>query len=78
MTMLKFLFVAMIAATMLATPVMARESHAGSRHQTVSANASTAPGAQYSGEGDRFRGYEGRDVWSHWGSYYGPMLPSIP
>jgi hypothetical protein len=21
-----------------------------------------------------FRGYEGRDVWGHWGAYYGPML----
>jgi hypothetical protein len=21
-----------------------------------------------------FRGYEGRDVWGHWGAYYGPMI----
>ena len=23
----------------------------------------------------RFRGYEGRDMWGHWGAYYGPMIP---
>jgi hypothetical protein len=23
---------------------------------------------------DEFRGYGGRDIWGHWGSYYGPML----
>ena len=33
--------------------------------------------SQYIGESDRFGGY-GRDVWGHWGTYYGPMLPSIP
>jgi hypothetical protein len=22
------------------------------------------------------RGYEGRDVWGHWGAYYGPMIPA--
>ena len=24
-----------------------------------------------------FRGYGGRDVWGHWGAYYGPMIPTI-
>jgi hypothetical protein len=24
-----------------------------------------------------FRGYGSRDVWGHWGAYYGPMVPSI-
>jgi hypothetical protein len=24
-----------------------------------------------------FRGYAGRDVWGHWGAYYGPMIPTI-
>jgi hypothetical protein len=23
----------------------------------------------------KFRGYEGRDIWGHWGAYYGPMIP---
>jgi hypothetical protein len=78
MTKLKSLSAALIAAAMLVTPAMARESHASSRHLAVNADASTTPGAQYAGEGDRFRGYEGHDVWGHWGTYYGPMLPSVP
>jgi hypothetical protein len=24
-----------------------------------------------------FRGYGSRDVWGHWGAYYGPMIPAI-
>jgi hypothetical protein len=24
-----------------------------------------------------FLGYAGRDVWGHWGAYYGPMIPTI-
>jgi hypothetical protein len=24
-----------------------------------------------------FRSYRGRDVWGHWGAYYGPMIPMI-
>jgi hypothetical protein len=78
MTKLKFLSAALIAAAMLATPAMARESHVSSRHLAVIAHASTTPESQYIGEGDRFRGYEGHDVWGHLGTYYGPMLPSIP
>jgi hypothetical protein len=75
MTKLKFRSAALIAVVMLATPALAREGHVSLRHQAVNANASTMPGAQYIGEGDRFR--EGHDMWGHWGSYYGPMLPSI-
>jgi hypothetical protein len=78
MSKLKFLSAALIAAATLATPAMARENHVSSRHLAVNANASTTPGAQYIGEGNRFRGYEGHDMWGHWGTYYGPMLPSIP
>ena len=78
MTKLKFLSAAMIAAAMLATPAMARERHVSSRHLAVIAHASTTPGSQYIGEADRFRGYEGHDVWGHLGTYYGPLLPSIP
>jgi hypothetical protein len=78
MTELKFLSAVLIAAAMLATPAIARESFVSSRHLPVNANAITTPGARYIGEGDRFRGYEGHDVWGHWGTYYGPMVPSIP
>jgi hypothetical protein len=42
-------------------------------------------GDGYGGYGDRANGlhggphgYEGRDVWGHWGTYYGPMIPTVP
>jgi hypothetical protein len=90
MTKLKFLSAALIAAAMLATPAMAREGHVSSRHLAENADASSTPGARYVGGGDGFRGshfgdgfggtpgdgYGGRDVWGHWGSYYGPMVPT--
>jgi hypothetical protein len=75
MTRIKILSAGLIAAAMLATPATARQSHASSRHLTENANASTAPRARYVGEVDRFRGYESRDMWGHWGTYYGPMVP---
>jgi hypothetical protein len=78
MTKLKCLSAALIAAATFATPAMARETHISVRHLAENANASTMPGVEYIGDGDRFRGYEGHDVWGHWGTYYGPMLPSIP
>jgi hypothetical protein len=77
MTKLKFLSAALIAAAMLATPAIAREGHVSSRQLAVNVHASSTSGAQYIGEGDRFRGYEGHDVWGHWGAYYGPMLPIV-
>jgi hypothetical protein len=78
MTKLKSRLAAVVAAAILATPTMARESHGGSRHQSVAVEASTVPIAQHVGAGNRVRDYEGHDVWAHWGTYYGPMLPSIP
>jgi hypothetical protein len=78
MTRITFLSAGLIAAAMLATPATARQSHVSSRHLTENANASAAPRARYVGEVDRFRGYESRDVWGHWGAYYGPMVPSVP
>jgi hypothetical protein len=45
MTTLKLLSAALIAATMLATPAMARESHVNSRQLALDANASIASGA---------------------------------
>ena len=47
MTKLKLLSTALIAAAMLATPTMARESHVTSRHHAEHANASAFPTAGY-------------------------------
>src|SRR5258705_14001930 len=56
MAKLRFLSAALIAAVMLATPAMARESNVTSRHLAEDANASTTPGARHIGGGDGFRG----------------------
>jgi hypothetical protein len=50
MTKLKFLSAALIAAAMLATPAMARESQVNLRHLALDANASAAPGARSTDE----------------------------
>jgi hypothetical protein len=92
MTELKLLTAALIATAMLAAPAMARESYVTSRHLAAgNANANNMHGERYIGGGDGFRGdyfgggfggtlgdgYGGRDVWGHWGTYYGPMVPTL-
>jgi hypothetical protein len=47
MTKPKILSAALIAAAMLATPAMARESHVISRNLAARADASTTPAARY-------------------------------
>ena len=89
MAKLKVLSAALIAAAMVATPAMARESHVSSRHLAEDSYASTGggfggtPSDGYGGYGNRVSGlhggsrrYVGRDVWGHWGAYYGPMIPN--
>jgi len=78
MTKQSLLSAALIAAAMFAARAMARESHVSSRHLAEHVNTSTTSGARYLREGDGFLGHESRDVWSHWGTYYGPMIPSVP
>jgi hypothetical protein len=80
MTRLRLLSAALIVATLLATPAMARESQVTSRRLTEDANACTT-GARYIGGhpcySNRPSGlgrYGDRDVWGHWGAYYGPMI----
>jgi hypothetical protein len=46
MTTIKLLSAALIAAGMLATPAIARDSRVNSRHLAMDANASAAPGAR--------------------------------
>ena len=50
MIKVKLLSAALIAAAMLATPAMARESQVNSRHLALDANASTAPDARSADE----------------------------
>jgi hypothetical protein len=30
----------------------------------------------YGNPNGNFSGYDSRDVWGHWGAYYGPMIPT--
>ena len=78
MTWLSFLPAALIAAATLTTPAMARESHVSSRQLAKKLNRSATPEARYTRDGDDFHRHENRDVWGHWGTYYGPMIPSVP
>src|SRR5258706_14013069 len=91
MSRLRVLSAAMIAATMLATPAMARESHITSRHFPQDINARTAPGARLIGGGGGFRGnhfrdglggtpgdqYKGRDMWGTCGTFFRPIVPNL-
>jgi len=31
---------------------------------------------KYGNPNGNFSGYGSRDVWGHWGAYYGPMIPT--
>ena len=80
----KLLSVALIAAAVLATPAQARENHVPSRHLTENAYAATIGAGHndwrpcYGNRVGDLRGelcgYEERDMWGHWGGYYGPMV----
>ena len=76
----ELLFAALIAATVL-TPAAARQSKMTS--QRVTARTATDTHNAYgqaccrNRTGD-FRGVAERDPWGHWGTYYGPMVPTVP
>jgi len=79
MTKLKLLSAALIAAAMVATPRYGSREHVSSRHLAENLNTSTTPGARYLREGDGFsQAREPRLCGGHWGTYYGPMIPSVP
>jgi hypothetical protein len=72
---------ALISAALLTTPAMAWESQVPSQRLTANANAPTPTGAHStSGQAccrNRARDLPSladRDVWAHWGAYYGPMV----
>ena len=81
MMKLDLLSAALISAALLTTPAMARKSHVTSERLTANANARTPTGALSTpGQAccrNRPRDLPGltdRDVWGHWGAYYGPMV----
>ena len=81
MSKTELLSTALIAATLLATPALARENHMISRHLTEDA-AGNAIGVDHrewhpcygGGLHGELCNYGDRDIWGHWGGYYGPMV----
>jgi hypothetical protein len=56
----------------------------GVRGDKLGGGLGGTPGDGYDNHGDgasglrsEFRSYRDRDVWGHWGAYYGPMIPMI-
>jgi hypothetical protein len=85
MSKLELLSTTLIAAAILATPALARENPMISRHLTKNADANTIVSVGHSdwrpcygnlasGLRGELCGYGDRDVWGHWGGYYGPMV----
>jgi len=73
----------MAAALLLTTPAMARQGQLTSQRLIANARIATTGN---SAEGQTccrnrasdLRGPGERDVWGHWGTYYGPMVPTVP
>jgi hypothetical protein len=85
MTKPNLLSAALMAAALLTTPAMARQGQLTS--QRIIANARIATNAHiattaHSADGQTccrdLRGPGERDVWGHWGTYYGLMVPNVP
>jgi hypothetical protein len=72
---------ALMAAVLATTPAIASQRQVTLRRLTEGANACTATGARNIYRQSCFRNRAGdlhgigdRDVWGHWGNYYGPMV----
>ena len=73
----------MAAALLLTTPAMARQGQPTSQRLIANAHIATT-GNSADGQtccrnrANDLRGPGERDVWGHWGTYYGPMVPTVP
>jgi len=54
-----------------------RGNHFGGGYAVTPGESYGGYSSHASGSRGGFRGYGGRDVWGHWGAYYGPMIPAI-
>ena len=71
MMTLNLLSAALITAALLTTPAMARESQVTSQRLT---GAHITYGQAYRNRAGDLPSLADRDVWGHWGAYYGPMV----
>jgi hypothetical protein len=74
--------VVVLGSSGLSTSAFARGGGYGAGGDGFRANQLGGGYGYTPGDGNRTRGlrsgfhrYEGRDVWGHWGAYYGPMIP---
>jgi hypothetical protein len=76
-----------LAATVLATAfalsstcafahTIRHEANVTAHSAYRNAASSVALSPEYGNPNGNFSGYGSRDVWGHWGAYYGPMIPS--
>jgi hypothetical protein len=54
-----------------------RRNHVGGGFRSTPHDAHGGYGDRAIGLGGGVNGYGGRDVWGHWGTYYGPMVHTI-
>jgi hypothetical protein len=77
---LRLMSAAMMTVAVLTAPAMARDNQLTSQRLMASANAGTATSAHSRHEqccrnrASDLRDLADRDVWGHWGAYYGPMV----
>jgi len=74
---------AMVLATAFALSSTCAFAHTVRHRSNVTAHLtyrdagpSVALRGEYGKPSGNFSGYGDRDVWGHWGAYYGPMIPS--
>jgi predicted transglutaminase-like cysteine proteinase len=76
---LRLMSAAMMTVALLAAPAMAREGQLTSHMATANAGTATSAHSRHEqccrSRASDLRGLADRDVWGHWGSYYGPMAP---
>jgi hypothetical protein len=78
MTKPNLLSAALLTAALLTTPAMAKQSQLTSQRLIASSRIATIPHsavqARLRNRAGDLRGFAERDVWGHWGAYYGPMV----
>ena len=73
-------FLAMVVASAFALSSSCAFAHTVRHVRTHTTYRDAAPSVvlhpKYGNPNGNFSGYGSRDVWGHWGAYYGPMIPT--
>ena len=65
-----------LSSTCAFAQTVRHESNVRTHRMYRNAAPSVALFPKYANPNGNFSGYGNRDVWGHWGAYYGPMIPS--